>query len=130
MDSIHQRNIYVILHKLQKKMLKLLILEHELAARREHDVHPSSHSPGSDVPAPALVKAEEAAAGAYPRFVFEDYMKQYVRHKFEEDYTNLPPLCQLSSIEHPTAKNPHVLKLQNKRLPFSNSVKIKDGEER
>nr|AAS09956.1 1-aminocyclopropane-1-carboxylate oxidase [Saccharum officinarum] len=46
----------------------------------------SFYNPGSDAvifPAPALVKAEEAAAGAYPRFVFEDYMKLYVRHKFE-----------------------------------------------
>uniref|UniRef100_N1QXI1 Non-haem dioxygenase N-terminal domain-containing protein n=1 Tax=Aegilops tauschii TaxID=37682 RepID=N1QXI1_AEGTA len=25
-----------------------------------------------------------AAGGAYPRFVFEDYMKLYVRHKFED----------------------------------------------
>ncbi|NP_001168580.1 1-aminocyclopropane-1-carboxylate oxidase 1-like precursor [Zea mays] len=46
----------------------------------------SFYNPGSDAvifPAPALVKAEEAAAGAYPSFVFEDYMKLYVRHKFE-----------------------------------------------
>ncbi|RLM85924.1 1-aminocyclopropane-1-carboxylate oxidase 1 [Panicum miliaceum] len=45
----------------------------------------SFYNPGGDAvifPAPALVKAEEAAA-AYPRFVFEDYMKLYVRHKFE-----------------------------------------------
>ena len=33
--------------------------------------------------AAALVEAE-AAGGAYPRFVFEDYMKLYVRHKFED----------------------------------------------
>ncbi|CAL5081721.1 unnamed protein product [Urochloa decumbens] len=48
----------------------------------------SFYNPGSDAvifPAPALVKDEDAAAGAevYPRFVFEDYMKLYVRHKFE-----------------------------------------------
>ncbi|XP_062194763.1 1-aminocyclopropane-1-carboxylate oxidase 1 [Phragmites australis] len=45
----------------------------------------SFYNPGGDAviyPAPALVKAEEAA-GAYPRFVFEDYMALYVRHKFE-----------------------------------------------
>ena len=46
----------------------------------------SFYNPGSDAvifPAPAL--AEEAGAGgAYPRFVFEDYMKLYVRHKFED----------------------------------------------
>ena len=45
----------------------------------------SFYNPGGDAvifPAPALVKAEEAAA-AYPRFVFEDYMKLYVRSKFE-----------------------------------------------
>ena len=45
----------------------------------------SFYNPGGDAvicPAPALVKAEEAAA-AYPRFVFEDYMKLYMRHKFE-----------------------------------------------
>ncbi|CAD6219005.1 unnamed protein product [Miscanthus lutarioriparius] len=46
----------------------------------------SFYNPGSDAiifPALALVKADEAAAGSYPRFVFEDYMKLYVRHKFE-----------------------------------------------
>ena len=45
----------------------------------------SFYNPGGDAvicPAPALVKAEEAAA-AYPRFVFEDYMKLYARNKFE-----------------------------------------------
>ncbi|XP_062198494.1 1-aminocyclopropane-1-carboxylate oxidase 1-like [Phragmites australis] len=45
----------------------------------------SFYNPGGDAvifPAPALVNAEEAA-GAYPRFVFEDYMALYVRHKFE-----------------------------------------------
>uniref|UniRef100_A0A0A9D6D8 Uncharacterized protein n=1 Tax=Arundo donax TaxID=35708 RepID=A0A0A9D6D8_ARUDO len=45
----------------------------------------SFYNPGGDAvifPAPALVKAEEAA-GAYPRFVFEDYMALYVRHKFK-----------------------------------------------
>nr|ABM74187.1 1-aminocyclopropane-1-carboxylate oxidase [Tripidium arundinaceum] len=46
----------------------------------------SFYNPGSDAvifPAPELVKVEEAAAETYPRFVFEDYMKLYVRHKFE-----------------------------------------------
>jgi aminocyclopropanecarboxylate oxidase len=55
----------------------------------------SFYNPGSDAvifPAPALVNKaqdQEAAAGngdgvgVYPRFVFEDYMKLYVRHKFE-----------------------------------------------
>ena len=45
----------------------------------------SFYNPGGDAvifPAPALVKAEEAAE-AYPRFVFEDYMKLYVWSKFE-----------------------------------------------
>uniref|UniRef100_A0A0E0EUB7 Isopenicillin N synthase-like Fe(2+) 2OG dioxygenase domain-containing protein n=1 Tax=Oryza meridionalis TaxID=40149 RepID=A0A0E0EUB7_9ORYZ len=45
----------------------------------------SFYNPGSDAvisPAPALVKEEEAGV-AYPKFVFEDYMKLYVRHKFE-----------------------------------------------
>uniref|UniRef100_A0A0D9XED2 1-aminocyclopropane-1-carboxylate oxidase 1 n=1 Tax=Leersia perrieri TaxID=77586 RepID=A0A0D9XED2_9ORYZ len=44
----------------------------------------SFYNPGSDAvisPAPALV--EEEAGEVYPRFVFEDYMKLYVRHKFE-----------------------------------------------
>ncbi|XP_015696588.2 1-aminocyclopropane-1-carboxylate oxidase 1-like [Oryza brachyantha] len=44
----------------------------------------SFYNPGSDAvisPAPALV--EKDAGGTYPRFVFEDYMKLYVRHKFE-----------------------------------------------
>jgi len=46
----------------------------------------SFYNPGSDAiifPALALVKADGAALGSYPRFVFEDYMKLYVRHKFE-----------------------------------------------
>nr|AMX73629.1 1-aminocyclopropane-1-carboxylate oxidase [Agrostis stolonifera]AMX73690.1 1-aminocyclopropane-1-carboxylate oxidase [Agrostis stolonifera] len=48
----------------------------------------SFYNPGADAvifPAPALVEvAEEEEAGAvYPRFVFEDYMNLYVRHKFE-----------------------------------------------
>ncbi|KAF8779746.1 hypothetical protein HU200_002331 [Digitaria exilis] len=46
----------------------------------------SFYNPGSDAvifPAPALVKDEEAAEAAYPKFVFEDYMKLYVRHKFQ-----------------------------------------------
>jgi aminocyclopropanecarboxylate oxidase len=45
----------------------------------------SFYNPGGDAvifPAPALVKAEEAAV-AYPKFVFDDYMALYVRHKFE-----------------------------------------------
>nr|AFO63019.1 ACC oxidase [Hordeum vulgare] len=44
----------------------------------------SFYNPASDAvifPAPALA---EAAGGAYPKFVFEDYMKLYVRHKFED----------------------------------------------
>ncbi|KQJ90477.1 1-aminocyclopropane-1-carboxylate oxidase 1 [Brachypodium distachyon] len=46
----------------------------------------SFYNPASDAvifPAPALVK-KEAGAGTYPKFVFEDYMKLYVRHKFED----------------------------------------------
>ncbi|KAK1631280.1 hypothetical protein QYE76_005595 [Lolium multiflorum] len=46
----------------------------------------SFYNPAGDAvifPAPALV-AKEAAGGTYPRFVFEDYMKLYVRHKFED----------------------------------------------
>ncbi|WVZ73460.1 hypothetical protein U9M48_021763 [Paspalum notatum var. saurae] len=53
----------------------------------------SFYNPGADAvifPAPALVAAgagaqEERADAAptYPRFVFEDYMNLYVRHKFE-----------------------------------------------
>jgi aminocyclopropanecarboxylate oxidase len=45
----------------------------------------SFYNPGGDAvifPAPGLVKAEEAAV-AYPKFVFDDYMALYVRHKFE-----------------------------------------------
>ncbi|KAG8056943.1 hypothetical protein GUJ93_ZPchr0002g24457 [Zizania palustris] len=48
----------------------------------------SFYNPGGDAvisPAPALVE-EEGITGrgtTYPRFVFEDYMKLYVRHKFE-----------------------------------------------
>ncbi|KAL6656116.1 hypothetical protein ACP70R_006942 [Stipagrostis hirtigluma subsp. patula] len=47
----------------------------------------SFYNPGGDAvifPAPPLVEAdEEAGQGAYPRFVFDDYMALYVRHKFE-----------------------------------------------
>ncbi|KAL6655476.1 hypothetical protein ACP70R_006302 [Stipagrostis hirtigluma subsp. patula] len=47
----------------------------------------SFYNPGGDAvifPAPPLVEAdEEAGRGAYPRFVFDDYMALYVRHKFE-----------------------------------------------
>ncbi|CAM0951634.1 unnamed protein product [Alopecurus aequalis] len=48
----------------------------------------SFYNPASDAvifPAPALVEETEAGgSGTYPRFVFEDYMKLYVRHKFED----------------------------------------------
>ncbi|KAM0912970.1 hypothetical protein ACQ4PT_012453 [Festuca glaucescens] len=49
----------------------------------------SFYNPASDAvifPAPALVakEAEAGGGGTYPRFVFEDYMKLYVRHKFED----------------------------------------------
>ncbi|CAN6182490.1 unnamed protein product [Urochloa humidicola] len=49
----------------------------------------SFYNPAADAvifPAPALVKDDDdeaAGAAAYPRFVFEDYMKLYMRHKFE-----------------------------------------------
>ncbi|KAM3224718.1 hypothetical protein ACQJBY_057848 [Aegilops geniculata] len=54
----------------------------------------SFYNPGADAvifPAPALVAAADAAernegeegTAVYPRFVFEDYMNLYVRHKFE-----------------------------------------------
>jgi len=50
----------------------------------------SFYNPGADAvifPAPALVGGaadeEERAEATYPRFVFEDYMNLYVRHKFE-----------------------------------------------
>ncbi|CAN6167165.1 unnamed protein product [Urochloa humidicola] len=50
----------------------------------------SFYNPAADAvifPSPALVKDDDddaAGAAAYPRFVFEDYMKLYVRHKFED----------------------------------------------
>ncbi|XP_037450313.1 1-aminocyclopropane-1-carboxylate oxidase 3-like isoform X1 [Triticum dicoccoides] len=52
----------------------------------------SFYNPGADAvifPAPALVEelseeeAERAGSAVYPRFVFEDYMSLYLRHKFE-----------------------------------------------
>ncbi|KAF7080599.1 hypothetical protein CFC21_084653 [Triticum aestivum] len=52
----------------------------------------SFYNPGADAiifPAPALVEelseeeAERAGSAVYPRFVFEDYMNLYMRHKFE-----------------------------------------------
>ncbi|CAN6167166.1 unnamed protein product [Urochloa humidicola] len=49
----------------------------------------SFYNPAADsviFPAPALVEDNDDTAGAaaYPRFVFEDYMKLYMRHKFED----------------------------------------------
>ncbi|TVU28710.1 hypothetical protein EJB05_20240 [Eragrostis curvula] len=47
----------------------------------------SFYNPGADAvifPAPKLLgDEEERAETAYPKFVFEDYMNLYVRHKFE-----------------------------------------------
>ncbi|KAM3224717.1 hypothetical protein ACQJBY_057848 [Aegilops geniculata] len=52
----------------------------------------SFYNPGADAvifPAPLLVEelseeeAERAGSAVYPRFVFEDYMNLYMRHKFE-----------------------------------------------
>ncbi|EMS59239.1 1-aminocyclopropane-1-carboxylate oxidase 3 [Triticum urartu] len=52
----------------------------------------SFYNPGADAvifPAPALLEelseeeAERAGSAVYPRFVFEDYMNLYLRHKFE-----------------------------------------------
>uniref|UniRef100_A0A0A9E4C5 Acco20 n=1 Tax=Arundo donax TaxID=35708 RepID=A0A0A9E4C5_ARUDO len=51
----------------------------------------SFYNPGADAvifPAPTLVADEEERAESggrqtYPKFVFEDYMNLYVRHKFE-----------------------------------------------
>lgn len=47
----------------------------------------SFYNPGSDAvifPAPALVEKEVKENNlTYPKFVFEDYMNLYVRHKFE-----------------------------------------------
>ncbi|WOK95111.1 1-aminocyclopropane-1-carboxylate oxidase [Canna indica] len=47
----------------------------------------SFYNPGSDAviyPAPALVhKEDEEEAEVYPKFVFDDYMKLYIKHKFD-----------------------------------------------
>ncbi|XP_008803519.1 1-aminocyclopropane-1-carboxylate oxidase-like [Phoenix dactylifera] len=48
----------------------------------------SFYNPGSDAvifPAPSLLgkEAEKKKSEVYPKFVFEDYMKLYVRHKFQ-----------------------------------------------
>lgn len=47
----------------------------------------SFYNPGSDAliyPAPALVAKSEENTPAYPKFVFEEYMKLYVGVKFQE----------------------------------------------
>lgn len=47
----------------------------------------SFYNPGSDAviyPAPALVEKNKEKCPAYPKFVFEDYMKLYVGLKFQE----------------------------------------------
>lgn len=49
----------------------------------------SFYNPGADAviyPAPTLVKADEEKKEeeVYPKFVFEDYMKLYIKKKFED----------------------------------------------
>ena len=47
----------------------------------------SFYNPGGDAlicPAPALVAKSEEKCPAYPKFVFEEYMKLYVGVKFQE----------------------------------------------
>jgi len=47
----------------------------------------SFYNPGSDAviyPAPALVEKDKEKCPAYPKFVFEDYMKLYVGLKFQD----------------------------------------------
>lgn len=47
----------------------------------------SFYNPGSDAiifPAPSLLEKEaERKSDVYPKFVFEDYMNLYARHKFQ-----------------------------------------------
>ncbi|KAK1631285.1 hypothetical protein QYE76_005600 [Lolium multiflorum] len=66
----------------------------------------SFYNPASDAvifPAPALVakEVEAGGSGTYPRFVFEDYMKLYVRHKFEDKE---PRFEAFKSMESESAK--------------------------
>uniref|UniRef100_A0ACD5YEN9 Uncharacterized protein n=1 Tax=Avena sativa TaxID=4498 RepID=A0ACD5YEN9_AVESA len=63
----------------------------------------SFYNPASDAvifPAPALAP-EGAGDTFYPRFVFEDYMKLYVRHKFEDKE---PRFEAFKSVERQSAK--------------------------
>ncbi|KAJ3677052.1 hypothetical protein LUZ60_002776 [Juncus effusus] len=60
-------------------------VEHRVIAQRDGNRMSiaSFYNPGSDAvifPAPALVEKKK---DTYPRFVFEDYMNLYLRHKFE-----------------------------------------------
>uniref|UniRef100_A0A0E0GDE1 Fe2OG dioxygenase domain-containing protein n=1 Tax=Oryza nivara TaxID=4536 RepID=A0A0E0GDE1_ORYNI len=67
----------------------------------------SFYNPGADAvifPAPALAAAEaeraDAAAAAYPRFVFEDYMNLYVRHKFEAKEPRFEAMKSAAEVVH------------------------------
>ncbi|KAM0869240.1 hypothetical protein ACQ4PT_040804 [Festuca glaucescens] len=63
----------------------------------------SFYNPANDTvifPAPTLAK-EAGGSGTYPRFVFKDYMKLYVRHKFEDKE---PRFEAFKSMESESAK--------------------------
>uniref|UniRef100_A0A0E0CS23 1-aminocyclopropane-1-carboxylate oxidase 1 n=1 Tax=Oryza meridionalis TaxID=40149 RepID=A0A0E0CS23_9ORYZ len=67
----------------------------------------SFYNPGADAvifPAPALAAAEadraDAAVAAYPRFVFEDYMNLYVRHKFEAKEPRFEAMKSAAEVVH------------------------------
>lgn len=68
----------------------------------------SFYNPGSDAvifPAPALVEKEaEEKKEVYPRFVFEDYMKLYVGHKFQAKEPRFEAMKAMEAVAtHPIA---------------------------
>ncbi|CAL9127064.1 unnamed protein product, partial [Musa textilis] len=68
----------------------------------------SFYNPGSDAvifPAPALVEKEaEEKREVYPRFVFEDYMKLYVGHKFQAKEPRFEVMKAMEAVAtHPIA---------------------------
>ncbi|KAK1296677.1 1-aminocyclopropane-1-carboxylate oxidase [Acorus calamus] len=65
----------------------------------------SFYNPGSDAvifPAPTLIEKEEVEQSeVYPKFVFEDYMKLYIRQKFQEKEPRFVAMKAMETITLP-----------------------------
>ncbi|KAK1274620.1 1-aminocyclopropane-1-carboxylate oxidase [Acorus gramineus] len=65
----------------------------------------SFYNPGSDAvifPAPKLIEKEEVEQSeVYPKFVFEDYMKLYIRQKFQEKEPRFVAMKAMETITLP-----------------------------